>query len=116
MDAATDRLTTGLLMALFGLGFGMVGEVLIVAVQNAVEQRELGTATGAANLFRALGGSVGVAVYGSIFTPAHAFGPVFATAALAAAAGLVLVLFLQERPLRQDTAPISTRRSTHVHA
>ena len=116
MDAATDRLTTGLLMALFGLGFGMVGEVLIVAVQNAVEQRELGTATGAANLFRALGGSVGVAVYGSMFTTAHAFGPVFATAALAAAAGLVLVLFLQERPLRQDTAPMSTRRSTHVHA
>ena len=68
MDAAMAPLIAGLLMALFGVGFGMVGEVLIQAVQNAVDQRELGTATGAANLFRALGGSVGVAVYGSIFT------------------------------------------------
>jgi EmrB/QacA subfamily drug resistance transporter len=68
MDRGTARLVTGLLMALFGLGFGMIGEVLILAVQNAVPPRELGTATGAVNLFRALGGAVGVAVYGSIFT------------------------------------------------
>ena len=55
MGTATPPLTTGVVMALFGLGFGMVGEVLILAVQNAVDRRELGTATGAANLFRALG-------------------------------------------------------------
>jgi hypothetical protein len=67
MDAATPAFVTATLMAIFGLGFGVIGEVLILAVQNAVEQRELGTATGAANLFRALGGSVGVAVYGSLF-------------------------------------------------
>jgi hypothetical protein len=163
-------------MALFGLGFGMVGEVLILAVQNAVDRRELGTATGTANLFRALGGSVGVSVYGSIFTgqlrewisrlvpgdvaggldpnslqaspamirslpdpvrdglaqaTAHALAPVFITAALMAAGGLLVVLFLEERPLQQaddgrsderghlgDAPPLettSTRRSTHVH-
>jgi hypothetical protein len=134
-------------MALFGLGFGMVGEVLVLAVQNAVDLRDLGTATGAANLFRALGGSVGVAVYGSIFTDqfrawisrlvagdfpggfnpnslqaspamiralpdgvrdafvqatAHALSPVFLTAALMAAAGLLVVLFLEETPLRKQ--------------
>jgi len=40
----------------------------VVAIQNAVEPRDIGTATASANLFRALGGSVGVAVYGAIFT------------------------------------------------
>jgi len=143
MGPATPSLTTGLEMALFGLGFGMVGEVMILAVQNALDRRELGTATGAANLFRALGGSVGVAVYGSIFTgqlhvpdpvpdgvaraTAHALAPVFMTAALVAAAGLVVVLFLEERPLQQradanshptqapPTDVISSRRSTYVN-
>jgi EmrB/QacA subfamily drug resistance transporter len=67
MDQDTGPLVTGLLMALFGLGFGMVGEVLILAVQNEVPPRELGTAMGAVNLFRALGGTVGVAIYGSMF-------------------------------------------------
>jgi predicted MFS family arabinose efflux permease len=55
-------------MVIFGLGFGMVTQVLVVAIQNAVDQREIGTATASANLFRALGGSVGIAIYGAIFT------------------------------------------------
>ncbi len=68
LDAASTRLTAGMYMAVFGLGFGMVTQILMVAIQNAVEPREIGTATASANLFRALGGSVGVAVYGSVFT------------------------------------------------
>jgi EmrB/QacA subfamily drug resistance transporter len=136
MGTATAPLTTALLMALFGLGFGMVGEVLILAVQNAVDQHELGTATGAANLFRALGGAVGVAVYGSIFndqrdrlaqTSANALSPVFMAAALLAVAGFLVVLFLDERPLRQQPQPepvanggssnlITNGGTTHVHA
>ena len=54
-------------LAVFGLGFGMVTQVLVVAIQNTVDRREIGTATASANLFRALGGSVGVAAYGAIF-------------------------------------------------
>lgn len=46
----------------------MVSQILMVAIQNAVNPREIGTATAAANLFRALGGSVGVAVYAAVFT------------------------------------------------
>jgi hypothetical protein len=45
----------------------MVSQVLVLAIQNAVDQRELGTATAAANFFRGLGGAVGVAVYGTMF-------------------------------------------------
>ena len=46
-------------MVVFGAGFGMVTQILMVAIQNAVSPREIGTATAAANLFLALRGSVG---------------------------------------------------------
>jgi predicted MFS family arabinose efflux permease len=68
LHAGSSRLTAALFMVVFGLGFEMVTQILMVAIQNAVEPREIGTATAAANLFRALGGSVGVAVFGAIFT------------------------------------------------
>jgi EmrB/QacA subfamily drug resistance transporter len=67
LGATGSRLTAALFMVVFGAGFGMVTQILMVAVQNAVSPREIGTATAAANLFRALGGSVGVALYGALF-------------------------------------------------
>jgi EmrB/QacA subfamily drug resistance transporter len=68
LDASSPRLTAAVFMAVFGAGFGMVTQILMVAIQNAVDPREIGTATASANLFRALGGSVGVTVYGAVFT------------------------------------------------
>lgn len=68
MGAGASRASAAAFMVVFGIGFGMVSQILVVAIQNAVEPREIGTATAAANLFRALGGSVGVAVFGAIFT------------------------------------------------
>ena len=62
-----SRTATGIALAVFGLGFGMVGQVLIVAVQNSVERRELGVATATTGFFRALGGAVGAAVLGAVF-------------------------------------------------
>ena len=67
LGAGSSRATASLYSVVFGLGFGMVSQVLVVAIQNAVDQREIGTATASANLFRALGGSVGVGLYGAIF-------------------------------------------------
>jgi EmrB/QacA subfamily drug resistance transporter len=67
LGATGSVLTAALFMIVFGAGFGMVTQILMVAIQNAVSAREIGTATAAANLFRALGGSVGVAVYGAVF-------------------------------------------------
>jgi hypothetical protein len=43
-------------------------QVLVLAVQNAVEYADLGVATSGATLFRSLGGSLGTAVLGAIFT------------------------------------------------
>jgi DNA-binding MarR family transcriptional regulator len=42
-------------------------QVLVIAVQNAVEYRDLGVATSGNTLFRSIGGSVGTAVLGAIF-------------------------------------------------
>src|SRR5207245_10942987 len=50
-----------------GVGLGLVMQVLILAVQNSVDPSMMGVATSGATLFRQLGGSIGVAVMGSIF-------------------------------------------------
>ncbi|MGA2835664.1 MAG: MFS transporter [Acidimicrobiales bacterium] len=54
-------------MAVFGVGLGLVLQVLTVAVQNAVPYEELGTATSGVTFFRSIGGSFGTAVFGAIF-------------------------------------------------
>ena len=54
-------------MIVVGLGLGMVMQVLVLAAQNSVEHRLLGVATSASTLFRQIGGSIGVALFGAIF-------------------------------------------------
>jgi hypothetical protein len=68
MDAGTSRLLSSLFMFILGLGLGMVMQVLELAVQNAVDFSDLGVATSGATLFRSIGGSVGTAILGSIFS------------------------------------------------
>lgn len=66
LDAGSSAVLAGTYLTVFGLGFGCVMQVLIVAVQNSVEMRQLGVATAAANLFRSLGGAMGVTIFGSV--------------------------------------------------
>lgn len=68
MDAHTGRLESSAFMFVLGLGLGGVMQVLVLAVQNAVDYKDLGVATSGATLFRSIGGSVGTAVLGSIFS------------------------------------------------
>jgi hypothetical protein len=96
----------------FGVGFGMVSQVLVLAIQNAVDLRDIGIATASANLFRGLGGAMGAAALGAVFA-GHVSGgggvearvdgvdAVFLVAAPVALIGTVIVLFLREVPLRQ---------------
>jgi hypothetical protein len=42
-------------------------QVLVLAVQNAVDYANLGVATSTATLFRSMGGTIGVPVFGAIF-------------------------------------------------
>ena len=64
---ARRRALPSLALVVFGLGFGLVTQVLMVAVQNARRPPRLGTATAATTFFRALGGAVGAAVLGAVF-------------------------------------------------
>ena len=95
--------------------------MLTIALQNAVERHDLGIATASANLVRALGGAVGVALFGALFAgglgdtagldphaTADALRTVFTVAAPFAAAGLLVVLLLHEVPLR-GAAPAGAR-------
>ncbi len=68
MDAGTSRLVSSAFMFVLGLGLGLVMQVLVLAVQNAVDYSDLGVATSGATLFRSIGGSVGTAIMGSIFS------------------------------------------------
>jgi len=63
----TSAFTASGYMLLLGLGLGMVMQILVMAVQNAVDYRQLGVATSGTTLFRSIGGSVGAALFGAIF-------------------------------------------------
>ncbi|MEU0409881.1 MFS transporter [Streptomyces griseorubiginosus] len=68
LEVDTPRLHYSLWMAVLGTGIGMVMPVLVLAVQNSVRPADLGTATSANNYFRQIGGSVGAAIFGTLFT------------------------------------------------
>jgi predicted MFS family arabinose efflux permease len=125
LSAHPSRLTIGISLGVFGLGFGMVTQVFIVAVQNSVERQQLGVATATTAFFRALGGAMGAAVLGAVFA-AQVGGPreqlvhvshatridvidgvqhVFYIAAPVTAIALLITLLLPEVPLKgRDTA------------
>ncbi|WP_055724650.1 MFS transporter, partial [Streptomyces niveiscabiei] len=67
LETDTPRLHYSLWMAVLGAGIGLVMPVLVLAVQNSVRPADLGTATSANNYFRQIGGSVGAAIFGTLF-------------------------------------------------
>jgi EmrB/QacA subfamily drug resistance transporter len=108
------------LLGILGAAIGPMYPASTILMQNAVKLHQLGTATGALNFFRLLGGAVIVAVFGAIVLGsagdhtgvvtleklaaghadfAHAFRFVFIAAAIFLAIALVCVLTVEERPL-----------------
>ena len=67
LAVGTSTWTASAYMLILGLGLGMVMQVLVLAVQNAVDYRNMGVATSGSLLFRQIGGSVGIAIFGAIF-------------------------------------------------
>jgi EmrB/QacA subfamily drug resistance transporter len=67
LSPETSTLEASAWMFVTGLGIGSVMQVLVVAVQNAVDYHELGVATSGNTLFRNIGSSVGTAIVGTIF-------------------------------------------------
>ncbi|MFG1480659.1 MDR family MFS transporter [Xanthobacter sp. V4C-4] len=110
------------LLALTGIGIGMILPVCTVSIQNAVEPHRMGTVTGIMTFFRQLGGATAVAVLGAILLAIAglggsggiemlgrgpggpsldaAFQVVFGAAALVVLASLAFMATMVERPLR----------------
>ena len=118
------------LLTVGGTGLGVMYPVTTTIVQNSVAPHQLGTATGALNFARQLGGAIIVAAFGAIVlggidTGGHGltlemlrggaqiagtdfallFRWLFAAGAVFLAAGLIAVLVIEERPLRGPSLP-----------
>jgi EmrB/QacA subfamily drug resistance transporter len=122
-----------LILTVVSIGIGTIFPLTVVAIQNAVLPHQMGTATGALNFFRSLGGALIVAAFGAIVigsvpadktnnvtieTLASSFaaagsdiGSVFRWVFIAAIAGLLVSLaslcLMEEKPLRSNVGPAS---------
>jgi EmrB/QacA subfamily drug resistance transporter len=68
LDAHSSLAVSSVYMLVLGIGLGLVLQILVIATQNAVPVRDLGVSTSSVNFFRSVGGSVGVALFGALFT------------------------------------------------
>jgi EmrB/QacA subfamily drug resistance transporter len=68
LGTSTSFWLVSLYLFVLGVGIGCSLQVLVIAVQNAVDYKDLGAATSGATFFRSIGGSFGTAVFGAIFS------------------------------------------------
>ncbi|MGG3128140.1 MDR family MFS transporter [Brevibacillus laterosporus] len=68
MDQGTTGSSIVFNLIVFGLGLGVAMPVFTITVQNAVKSKDLGVATASSQLFRSLGGTIGVAIMGTILS------------------------------------------------
>jgi EmrB/QacA subfamily drug resistance transporter len=68
LQSDTPRGYVSAAMLLLGLGMGMAMPTLTLAVQNSVDWTDLGVASSAITFIRSLGGAIGLAAYGAVFS------------------------------------------------
>ncbi len=68
IDPNTPYWRIAIYMLLFGSGLGFAMQTITTAIQNAVDRRDMGTATSSTTFFRSLGGAIGAALFGAILT------------------------------------------------
>ncbi|MFC0109156.1 MDR family MFS transporter [Kibdelosporangium aridum] len=68
LDLTTSSFTSSMYIVVIGAGLGFLMGTTNLIAQNSVEMRDLGVATSTATFARSIGGSLGVAVLGSIFS------------------------------------------------
>ncbi|MFF2521027.1 MDR family MFS transporter [Streptomyces liangshanensis] len=130
MDTDTPVALTSLYMVLVGIGLGATLQMAGTIAQNSVSLRDMGAAMSSSNLFRTLGGSLGVAVFGSLFTravqshPATGAGDaylsavstgvshIFLTGAIISAVAFAAALFVIEVPLKKAGPPTPAQTPT----
>jgi EmrB/QacA subfamily drug resistance transporter len=67
LDEHTPNGLLALYFFVLGFALGLILQVLVIAVQNSADFRDLGAATSGVTFFRSIGGSFGVSVFGAIF-------------------------------------------------
>jgi len=127
MDASTTNLEAARNMVIAGVGLGLMMQVFVIAVQNVVPVRQMGSATALTQFARSIGATLGVTLMGVIVNQrlpeaaqlhrqsihrlppdlrdglAHALQPAFlAAAALCLVTLAIVVLWLKEVPLRKE--------------
>ncbi|PWW24994.1 EmrB/QacA subfamily drug resistance transporter [Geodermatophilus normandii] len=91
LTGATSLWTIGVMFFALGCGLGLIMQNVVLAAQNAVPATQIGTATSTNNYFREVGATLGVAVFGTLFTSRLAenlTGALSGNAEQAAAAGI----------------------------
>ena len=68
LSTHTPSLVMDAFFFVLGAGLGLTLQVLIIAVQNSADYADLGAATSGVTFFRSIGGSFGVAIFGSILS------------------------------------------------
>lgn len=119
ISADTSRIVVTLYMVLLGVGMGSMVQMTTLLAQNSVSQADLGVASASATLFRTIGGSMGVALFGALLnsqmagndditSSAYRSGMVsgindlFLCGAGIAAAGFLAAWFVMDVPLRES--------------
>lgn len=68
LAATTPIWLIGVYLFVFGAGLGLIMQVVVLVVQNAVPASDIGTATSTNNYFREVGAALGIAIFGTVFT------------------------------------------------
>jgi EmrB/QacA subfamily drug resistance transporter len=53
---------------MIGMGLGFSMQTIVIALQNAVDFKDMGVATSANTFFRSIGGTIGVTIFGTIYS------------------------------------------------
>ena len=108
LTAATPIWVICVQLFVFGAGLGSIMQVIVLVVQNSVPADQIGTATSTNNYFREVGASLGVAVFGSIFTArlSESLGNAFTGAGASAEQAAQSTRTLDPQALSQMPAPL----------
>jgi len=68
LGADTPYWQTAIYFFVFGAGLGFTMQIVVTVVQNAVERRDMGSATSSVIFFRSMGAAFGTAVFGAVLT------------------------------------------------
>lgn len=125
MTTHTPAAITAVFMIFMGIGSGLTQQMTTTIAQNSVEQRDIGAASGVVTLLRTLGGSIAVAIFGTIYTthttglagPALHAGVadstriIFLVVAIVSVLSIVAAAFIKEIPLRGRVTPAAAAQA-----